>query len=172
MKKKLIILFLMFTMSFVFSQGSNGLHPSVKIDIPNNFSKLSTEAINKKYTIPTNRPTVAYASPDNTASISYHHTQNLLPKERVKELRDLLVQQFGAAKMQILSNEIKVLNKNEVVFIEMIAPSYTEGNIYNIITATNLDDRMLLISFSCSEILMPKWRDKAFKILESLKISQ
>ena len=172
MKKHLTAFILFYSISFAYSQMSNGMHPAVNINIPSDFHQLSVEEINKKYTLPTNRPTVVYASSDKTANITYNYTQNPLPKERIKELKELLVQQFGAAKMQILSSDIKEINTKEFVFIEMVAPSYTGGNVYNIITATNLEDRMLLISFNCPEFLMEKWKPTAFEILESIKIME
>ncbi len=148
------------------------LSDKVELKIPTEFDIMSKELIELKYPSE-RRPTLVYSNESGGINIGLNLTEN----KASQELIELYVENFVSAfKNKYPSAEwkdsgAKIINGKNVGFLKLITPAI-DTKIYNVLFFTDLEGKLLLCTFNCTEKSITKWETTADEIMNSLKIKE
>lgn len=143
----------------------------VSVMVPETFQPMSQELLLKKYSRP-NPPSLVYANEAANVSIAFDHTPHKMPSANLSEgLQQMKagMQQAVGGTAQFFHTEIRKINGREFAFLDVRTPS-ADGQVRNLIAATSLDERLLVIAFNCTEGLEKTWLATGNEIIQSIKI--
>lgn len=148
------------------------LSDKVEILIPKGFSIMSGEMAKIKYPSE-RRPTLIYTNESATINIAFNHTESKASNGEIQSYKDSLEKTFKnlnpSAKWY--SSDVLKINSRNVGCLEFLTPAL-DTRIYNLIFFTELDGRLLLISFNCTEAQMNDWKPIAINIMNSLNVKE
>lgn len=139
--------------------------------IPQTFSIMSEELAKIKY--PTEqRPKIIYTNEAGTVNVAFSHTQNKAMNSQIKDfknyLKEVLTNQYGSATWY--SERIETISGKNVGILELLTPAI-DTNIYNLIFFFELNGRLMMGTFNCTEKEMDDYKPVANSIFKSIKIS-
>ncbi|MBH0328471.1 hypothetical protein ABH14_01420 [Brevibacillus brevis] len=146
------------------------LNDKVEILIPKGFTVMSEEMAKVKY--PTeNRPSLIYTDEKGSINIAFSHTETPVQDSLLKDLKDPMKQAFTNAYKDATwyRDEVIQINGKNVGVFEMLTPG-ADTKIYNLIFFTELDGKVLMTTFNCTEAQMEEWKPLAQEILMSYKV--
>ncbi|UIO41946.1 hypothetical protein LOY85_24630 [Brevibacillus brevis] len=146
------------------------LNDKVEILIPKGFTVMSEEMAKVKY--PTeNRPSLIYTDEKGSINIAFSHTETPVQDSLLKDLKDPMKQAFTNAYKDATwyRDEVIQINGKNVGVFEMLTPG-VDTKIYNLIFFTELDGKVLMTTFNCTEAQMEEWKPLAQEILMSYKV--
>jgi hypothetical protein len=144
----------------------------LSVDLPKGFDLMSKEMLASKYPA-NNRPTLVYTNENGSVNFGFNHTQNKLPKNRLKDYLPAFVKQFGGIYPSIewFDKKVKKLDNRDFIVLEFITPAI-DSKIYNLMHITVLDGKMLMCTFNCTESQKAEWETKAKESLNSIVIKE
>lgn len=102
-----------------------------------------------------------------------HMTEYELNNEDIPAFKDIQLEKikkrYPTAKF--LENSIKQINGKKVAVIKTITPA-DDQTIFNYLVITNLEGKVLLLTFNCLEKDLSLWKKPADKIMSSLKLTE
>ncbi len=146
------------------------LEDKVKIKLPKNLEEMSHEVAVLKYPSE-RRPSLILTDENDSVNIALNHTKNAVNESEIDGFKDYMIEILKKMQPSIrwLENGVKNVNGINLGFYEMIAPGF-DGNSYNFVFFTELEQRVLLCSLNCSEEEMEKWRLIAREIMKTFKL--
>lgn len=142
----------------------------VSVLVPSTFQPMSQEMLLRKYSRP-NPPSLVYANEATTVSIAFDHTAQRLPaaqmRQGLEQMKAGMQQSLGSA--QFFRSEITRINGREFALFDLRTPS-VDGQVRNLIAATSLDERLLVIAFNCTEGQEKEWLATGNRIVQSITI--
>lgn len=140
----------------------------LKISVPVSFTELSADKIAIKYPNAGNRPNVVYSN--ERASVNVGFTQIAMPTEQedLLEVKEVLSQQLQAAKPINFQSRIERIDGSDYVVFEFESQAI-DSKIYNLMFATDVDGKLLMGTFNCTEALKGEWQLRAKEILASVQ---
>ncbi|GEC88697.1 MULTISPECIES: hypothetical protein [Brevibacillus] len=146
------------------------LNDKVEILIPKGFTVMSEEMAKVKY--PTeNRPSLIYTDEKGSINIAFSHTETPAQDSIIKDMKDPMKQAFSNMYQDATwyRDEVIQINGKNVGVFELLTPA-ADTKIYNLIFFTELDGKMLMTTFNCTEAQMEEWKPLAQEILMSYKV--
>jgi hypothetical protein len=172
MKKILALTFLLLS-SFSFANESTinvVLEGVVSLDIPQGFSRMSDEVAKQKYPMEKRAKSI-FTNSEGNVDILVNYTQNKVPDNQEDLLRQALSNNMKkmhpTAKWH--SNEIVEINGHKYALLELTTTAM-DTDIHNVMLATTVNGRVLLISFNMAVELEDEWLDRAQKTVRTAKI--
>ncbi|MBY0087029.1 hypothetical protein HP567_028495 [Brevibacillus sp. M2.1A] len=147
------------------------LNDKVEILIPKGFTVMSEEMAKTKYPME-NRPTLIYTDEKGSINIAFSHTETPIQEDSlIKDLKDPMKQAFSNMYKDATwyRDEVIQINGKNVGVFELLTPA-ADTKIYNLIFFTELDGKMLMTTFNCTEAQMEEWKPLAQEILMSYKV--
>lgn len=141
--------------------------PSLTIDIPKNFTPLNERLLKLKYPSE-NRPTLVLSDESSKVNIGVSLKNMKLPPEKLTEYKDLI--------MQFMPNyhpsaEKVTLSDGREAWIIRFVSKAVDSDIQNNLLITTYDNKVLYITFNCTDDLWPKYREMSTTSLLSVKFN-
>jgi hypothetical protein len=124
-----------------------------------------------KYKYPSERrPNLIYTNEDGSINVAFNHTASKGNDREVSKYKDslkaTLKRLYSSATWY--GDDVLKINGKKVGFLELLTPA-VDTKIYNLVFFTELEDRLLLVSFNCTEGQMKDWKPVAKEIMNSIK---
>ncbi|MCX8129138.1 MAG: hypothetical protein N3I35_03440 [Clostridia bacterium] len=142
-----------------------------EILIPELFTEMPEKLVELKYKFE-DKPDFILTNNDFSVNILVNYTQETVPSEKLEAYKNSSKAVFDALHPSTVWYDDKIvsINGKDVGVLECMTPSeYT--NIYALMFFTEVDGRLLICSFECTERRMEEWRPIAKKIMNSLKVT-
>ncbi|MCQ6557404.1 hypothetical protein [Paenibacillus mendelii] len=145
------------------------LDDKVGILIPKGFTVMSEEMAAVKYPSE-NRPTLIYTNEEGSINVSFNHTETPISDNEIPDFTSQMKPTFESMYPDAAwsKDEVVDINGNKVGVFELTTPA-VDTKIYNLIFFTELDGKLLMVSFNCTESYVTEWQPLANEILNSLK---
>jgi len=148
------------------------LKNKIELKIPKGFEKMSKEQLRLKY--PSSlRPGLVYTDTSGAINVAINLTENeASPKTIIaykENFEQSFKQLFPSAKWK--DTGMKIINGQNVGYLELITPA-AESQIYNLMFFTDLEGKLLLCTFNCTENHVDVWGEVANEIMVSLQIKK
>jgi len=146
------------------------VNDKVTIQVPREFKVMSDEMLKKKYPKET-RPTLVYTNDRGSVNVTANYTNNKVRLDQLPDLRKVVEATYKKSfpTAEWFRNELTTINGRQFVLVELRTPA-ADTIIRNIILATSLDDRLLLISFNVTKELEGAWLATGNKVIESVRV--
>lgn len=146
------------------------LNDKVEILIPKGFTIMTEEMAKVKYPME-NRPSLIYTDEKGSINIAFNHTETPVQDSLIKDMKDPMKQAFSGMYPDATwyRDEVLQINGKNVGVFELLTPG-VDTKIYNLIFFTELDGKMLMTTFNCTEQQMEEWKPLAQEILQSYKV--
>ncbi len=147
------------------------LNDKVTISAPKDFIPMSQELLEIKYPN-SGRPADVLTDETTQVTLAFKHTNNKMSKEDLikahKQVSKMFHNLYPSAEW--LRDEIIQQNGYPFIVIEVITPA-VDTQIHNIIYATSVDERFLLVSFNTTVEKSQDWLPKGKQMMESIIIN-
>jgi len=146
------------------------LDNKIEILVPKGWKPMSEDLIKIKY--PGSKPP-KYVLSDVSGGISlaFNHTDSRATQEQVETYKGFLKKSLESAfeDEEWIEEGIKEINGRKVGLFKLITNT-SSGKIYNQMFFTDLDGKLLIISFNVVENKMKDWKTVADEIMNSLAL--
>lgn len=155
----------------VFLENIYLLDNKVEILMPKSFKIMSEELAKIKYPSE-NRPNIIYMNEEGSINIAFTYTSNKITSEELESYKEVFIESFNTLYPSAIwyENNILLINEKLVGFLELLTPAI-DTEIYNLMFFTELDGRLLIGTFNCTEDEMEYWESIAKEIMNSIKIN-
>ncbi len=145
------------------------LNGTLSLLLPGGFEPMSQQMLQTKYP-GANRPTLVYSNSSGSINIAINHTQNAVQPNQLKELHQALDQ---ATRGQVPDGNwrfsgFQTYAGREWVQLEFLSDA-ADTKIENVMVATSVDGRMLVVSFNVTQELAGEWLSVGKEIIKSIK---
>jgi len=142
----------------------------IELKIPKDFKIMSKEMLELKYPRG-NPPTLVYTNESGGINVAMNHTKSKATQDNLGEFKEYLVKTFksGFPSAEWKDTGFEVINGKKVGYIEVITPAI-DTKIYNLLFFTDVDGRLMLCTFNCTEKSIGEWAPVAKEIMGSLKV--
>ncbi len=149
----------------------SALGDKVSLKVPTNFAPMTKEILELKYPS-SRRPTEVLSNETGGVSLAFNHTNNRIKPEQLKEAHKVLSKTFHNMYpfANWLRDEIFVRNGKDYIVLELVTPAM-DTSIHNIMYATSVDGRLLLVSFNTTIEESKVWLPIGKEIMKSLVIN-
>lgn len=145
------------------------LDNNVSVKIPTAFHEMSEEDIRAKY--PSGRrPSIVYSNETGSVNVAFNHTSTPLTQSRLQMTMEGIVSSISnAGTATWIQKEIVKTGNRDFIVLEFTIPSGAE-RIYNLMYITDIDGKMAIGTFNCTEKEMAEWKTSARTIMTSIKV--
>lgn len=143
---------------------------AVEMLIPTGFQPMREALLKRKYPAE-RRPTVVLANESGSVSVALNHTRDRLSPAQLPDAHRALEQMFRRlypSAVWFRSGLVDV-NGRKGILLELRTPAI-DTEIRNLMLATPVDDRALLVSVNMTKELEDEWLETANRILGSVTI--
>jgi hypothetical protein len=142
----------------------------VEMLVPADFTPMSDENLRRKYPAE-RRPTLVLANEPASVSVAFNHTRDALPAAALPQAHRAFERMFRTLypTAQWFRSEITTLNGRDIILLELRTPAI-DTDVRNLMLATSLDERLLLISVNMTRELEADWLDTANRMIQSIVI--
>lgn len=141
----------------------------VEILIPKEFKIMSAEMLDFKYPNRVNRPKLVFTNEDGTVNVALNMLANSATQANVTAYKDAIKNSyrkaFPTAAWQ--GDGVVNINNRKVGYLKLITQA-VDQKVYNYLFLTDVDGKIMVGTFNCTEKLMPEWEPIAQKIVSSL----
>lgn len=134
------------------------------IKVPNDFRQLSYEETLKKYS--GNVPGVVFSNDDMTINIAISITDDNMKNSAIKEYINYM-ENLLKSNSEIIKTDYYEVDKHNVGLIKLITKA-EDTNIYNNMICFSNNDKLVIVTFNCTEELREEWQEVGDFIIESL----
>lgn len=147
------------------------LDNKVSILLPENFRPMTEVEKERKYPS-ANRPPLVYTNEEQNINIAFNHMANPAQAAIIPEYLKAFEQQYSQLEMlkATYQKEVKDINGNTCLVFEFLTPA-ADTDIYNLMVGLPLEDRLLAVSFNCTQRLMADWQSVAQEIVNSIQLN-
>ncbi len=156
--------------------GTVTLKPVVVLDgelallIPDGFAVMDEETLKVKYP-GANRPALVYSNNAGSINVAIKYTQDRVAADQLtalhKEIDASVRRQVSGATW--LFSGFQHINARKWMQLEFVSPAL-DTRIHNIMVATSVNQRMMLVSFNVTEELAEQWLEPGREIIRSLSV--
>ncbi|GAA4382405.1 hypothetical protein [Hymenobacter koreensis] len=145
------------------------LSERVEILIPKGFEVMSEQQMDFLYAKAQSRPSVIYTNASH-ASLSFTYTDNTADQDMVPMYAQNFVKTYKKQypDATFFADGVKEVNGRKVGFIEMMKPELGH-QMYTLIFFTDVEDRLLMCTFSCPDRQKPEWETVAKQVMGSFR---
>ena len=139
----------------------------LRLSVPDYFTEMSSAMKHSKYPRG-NSPDVVYTDEDGAVNVALNYTAAAMLDNDIATMQNRLLQQLQAANSIDLTTRTETINGSEFAVFEFMSQAI-DTRVYNLMFLTELDGRMLLGTFNCTEALKGEWQPRAKEILASVQ---
>jgi len=138
--------------------------------IPHGFDVMSDEMLRSKYPSEP-RPTLVYSNDTGSVNIAINHTNDRMPPDRIAAFHTYIDTVFRRTYPSATwyRSEVTAINDRTWFVLDLRTPAI-DTEVRNIMAATSLEDRLLLVSFNVTRELERDWLAPGHKIVHSLRV--
>jgi hypothetical protein len=146
------------------------LDNKIEILVPKDWKPMSEDLIKIKYP-GAKPPTYVLSDVSGGISLAFNHTDSRATQGQVETYKGYLKKSLEDAfeDEEWIDDGIKEINGKKVGFLKLVTNT-SSGKIYNQMFFTDLDGKLLIISFNVVENKMKDWKAAADEIMNSLTI--
>jgi hypothetical protein len=147
------------------------LNDKIELMVPDYFKPMTADVIAQKYPNPGQQPSLVLTDENAEVNIVVSATQQPIQSSQMAQYKDFMI---GSLKKshpdaQWLDNGVKTVNGKNVGYFKMISNA-VDQKVFVYYFFTNMDGKVLLVTFNCPESMLPNWKDTADTIMASLKV--
>jgi hypothetical protein len=141
----------------------------VELMVPAEFKPVTVEMMDKKY--PGKQPDLVLSDDNAEVNIVASRTNQLLQSSQMEAYKDFMIASLKKSHpdAQWLDNGVKTINGKRVGYFKMLS-NVADQKIFVYYFFTDMDGRALIMTFNCTEKLLPAWKQAADNIVSSLKV--
>jgi hypothetical protein len=139
----------------------------LRLSVPDYFTEMSSAMKHSKYPRG-NSPDVVYTDEDGAVNVALNYTTAVMSDNDIATMQSRLLQQLQAANPIDLTTRTETINGSEFAVFEFMSQAI-DTRVYNLMFLTEMDGRMLLGTFNCTESLKLEWQPRAKEILASVQ---
>ena len=150
------------------------LDNKLEILVPKSFHKMTEEEYKVKYPNPKRKASVIMTDKNLEVNLVIDFLQQYpLTNEQVEEFKNtqLAAVQKSHPEGKLLDNGIKNINGKKVGFFKILTQA-SDQKIFNYFVFTDLDEKVLFLTFNCGEKLMSTWEKTIDQMVNSLKLTK
>jgi hypothetical protein len=162
--------------SSVVAQASNlvpteMLDGKVTIFTPKNFTPMTQEVVEIKYPS-SRRPSDVLTDETTQVTLAFNHTNNRMLKTDLIKAHKTISKMFHNLypSAEWVRDEVIQQNGHPFIVLELVTPAI-DTKIHNIMYATSVDGRFLLVSFNTTVEKAQEWLPRGKKMMESISIN-
>ena len=146
------------------------LDNKIELLVPTNFTVMTPEMLAFKYHS-ANKPQIVFTNEDADVNLVVSLMPQPMQESQVGLFKDFQLATLKKSRpdAKFLSDGVKKINNKNVGYFKFISAA-VDQNVFNYYFFTSLDGKVLLLSFNCTEKLLPKWEDAAESIVSSLRV--
>src|SRR5688500_454772 len=148
------------------------LNDKVDIKIPQEFNIMQEEHLKIKYPAE-NRPELVYTDQSTQINVAFNHIKSKANQDMIEDYKsnfvDVFKKRFPDAEW--IADGVTEINGKKVGYLELITPA-VDTKIYNLLFFTDLEGKLLLCTFNCTEGYKEHWEPSAKEIMNSLTIKE
>lgn len=148
------------------------LSERVEILIPKGFEVMSEQQMEFNYAKAQSRPSVIFTN-SKEASLAFNYTDNAADQDMIEmyaaTFYKTYTKQFKDAKW--FENGVKEINGRKVGYMELMKPELGH-EVYTLIFFTDVEDKLLMCTFTCADRQKPEWEAVAKQIMASVRTNQ
>ncbi len=147
------------------------LNGKVTIVTPKDFTPMSQESLEIKYP-GSRRPTEVLSDKTTQVTLAFNYTNSQMSKAALVSSHTTLSKMFHNLypSAEWIRDEVIQQNGYPFIVLEVVTPA-VDTQIHNIIYATSVDERFLLVSFNTTVEKAQEWLPLGKKMMESLVIN-
>jgi len=138
--------------------------------IPASFNLMDDDMLAVKYPMEGRRPSEVYTNEAGSVNVALNHTQNRHKASELHQNKQVLQKQFGHPTIKFIASNIRSINGQECIIMEFVSPA-VDTRVYNLMYVTSLDDRLMIGTFNCTELLRSEWEPIGKEIINSIKLN-
>lgn len=149
------------------------LDNKIKMLVPKSFHVMTDEEYKVKYPNPKRKASLILTDKNLEVNLVIDHlTQYDLTNEQVEEFKNmqLAAVQKSHPEGKLIDNGMKTINGKNVGVFKILTQA-SDQKIFNYFIFTNLDHKVLLMTFNCGENLKTTWEGVIDKMVLSIKLS-
>ncbi len=146
------------------------LEDKIELKIPADFEIMSEKMLLSKYP-KEERPQFVYTNEKGTIYVAINHTKHPASQNNIKTYQEQAIASFKSIYPQAewIDDGVININDRKQGYVEFVAKT-EDAEVYNLMFFTDLENRLLICTFSCTKKAMEEWVSVAKEIRESLKI--
>jgi hypothetical protein len=144
----------------------------VELLVPAGFTTMTREMIQVKY--PNRKPPQFALSDERAATnVALTWSETKATQATMPSFETYLYSSTQKAQPQAVwyDHGLQTIGGRQVAFMEMLTP-VPDGQVYNLLFFTDVDGRLLIITFNCLKEELEIWRPKAKEIMASLQVKK
>jgi len=166
----IIMLFSFLSYSQIDGNKVKMLSAKIEVSLPDNFYRMTQEAIDIKYPYNSNKPQEVYTDKLGEINFTASLRENLPTEERhLPEVKKVLLKNIKTRGVSIVSDKFIKINNKVYILIEFISQGL-DKKIYNMLYASNLNGKLLIGNFNFPNNEYDKKYNEAKYALNTLKI--
>jgi len=144
----------------------------VEMLVPTSFQPMPEDLLKLKYPME-RRPTLVLANETGSVSVALNHTRDHVPLARLSEFHRALEGSFRRLYPSAVwfRSELTALNGRQLILLELRTPAL-DSEIRNLMLATSVDERMLLIAVNMTKELESQWLGPAHRMVQSVTVKK
>ena len=145
------------------------INNKIELLVPKDFKPMTAEMLNAKYPNRNQQPYLILTNEDADVNIVISPLSQSLQANQVAEFKDFQINQLKKMRPDAkwLDNGVKTINGKSIGYFKFIS-SAIDQTVFNYYFFTDMDGKILLLTFNCTEKLLPTWKDATEKIVSSL----
>ncbi|WP_202710987.1 hypothetical protein [Sporosalibacterium faouarense] len=146
------------------------LNDRIEILIPKSFNLMSEEMAKFKYPYE-RRPKLVYTNDTGSVNIAFNYTQSKVTNNQIKEYKDFFKETLSKLhpSAKWYRDYLIQVDNRDIGVLELLTPAL-DTKVYNLMFFTDLDGKLLMMTFNCTEKEMKDWKPVAECIMNSLKL--
>ncbi|MCR8561842.1 hypothetical protein KXD93_29575 [Mucilaginibacter sp. BJC16-A38] len=172
-KSLLLILFIPVCLKAQIKLEKKGfLDNKIELSVPADFKPMSAEMLDKKYPNRNQKPNLVLTDEDAEVNIVISLIPQPIKPEQIGAFKDFQINSLKKMHPDAkwMNDGVRAINGKNVGYFKFISNA-VDQTVFNYYFFTDLDGKVLLLSFNCTEKLLPKWKETAESIVSSLKVT-
>ena len=170
--KSVILLLIPFCASCANKTGKRGLlNNKIELLVPDYFKPMPVDMMAIKYLNPGQQPNLILTDENAEVNIVVSLTSQPIEPDQIGQCKDFMINSLKKTHpdAQWLDNGIKPVNGKKIGYFKLITNA-VDQKVFVYYFFTNVNGKLLVLTFNCTEALLPKWKDTADAIVASLKV--
>jgi len=143
----------------------------VALLVPEGFAPMSEDLIRLKYPMEDRRPTEVLSNRRGTLNIALRHAPDALTPDDLERLRVMMSGMLETVRPGIRWNRSEVFERDGRRFLALdFWSTAVDTDIRNLMLATSVDGRLLIVSFNVTQELEAVWGPVGERVMDSVEI--
>lgn len=135
------------------------------IKIPKDFKQLDYDTIIKKYN--GDVPNIVFSNNETTINVAISITENKMKDSQIKAYKEYMEKLLKDYSESVLETNYYNVDNHNIGQIKLISNA-TDTQIYNNMTFFSYNDKLVIVTFNCTEDLKDEWSNVGDFIIDSL----